>query len=94
MNYYIQLVHTSTVPLHNRKFGDFASLYIGRYRTFVCGSLFPGIRLIELYFPETNFHIQKYDGSENSTIEKRSPALEVTLGSSTDTNSGHNHTKI
>ena len=41
---------------------------------------------------ETNFHIQKYDGLEN--IEKRSPALEVTLGSSTDTNLGHNHTKI
>ena len=43
-------------------------------------------------FPETKFHIQKYDGLEN--IEKRSPALEVTLGSSTDTNLGHNHTNI
>ena len=43
-------------------------------------------------FPETKFHIQKYDGLEN--IEKRSPALEVTLGSSTDTNLGYNHTKI
>ena len=42
--------------------------------------------------PETKFHIQKYDGLEN--IEKPSPALEVTLGSSTDTNLGHNHTKI
>ena len=42
-------------------------------------------------FPKTKFHIQKYDGLEN--IEKRSPALEVTLGSSTDTNLGHNHTK-
>ena len=41
---------------------------------------------------QTKFHIQKYDGLEN--IEKRSPALEVTLGSSTDTNLGHNHTKI
>jgi hypothetical protein len=40
---------------------------------------------------ETRFHIQKYDGSEN--IEIRSHALEVTLGSSIDTNSGHNHTK-
>ena len=28
-------------------------------------------------FPETNFHIQKYDGLEN--IEKPSPALEVKL---------------
>ena len=28
-------------------------------------------------FPETNFHIQKYDGLEN--IEKPSPALEVEL---------------
>ena len=43
-------------------------------------------------FTETNFHIQKYDGLEN--IEKRSHALEVTLGSSTNTDSGHNHRKI
>ena len=41
---------------------------------------------------ETKFHIQKYDGLEN--IENPSRALEVTLGSSTDTNLGHNHTKI
>ena len=38
------------------------------------------------------YSVQKYDGFEN--IEKRSRALEVTLGSSTDTNLGHNHTKI
>ena len=42
--------------------------------------------------PETKFHIQKYDGLED--IEKPSRALEVTLGSSTDTNLGHNHRKI
>ena len=36
-------------------------------------------------------HIQKYDGFEN--IEKPGRAWEVTLGSSTDTNIGHNHTK-
>ena len=36
-------------------------------------------------------HIQKYDGFEN--IEIRSRALGVTLGSSTDTNLGHNQTK-
>jgi hypothetical protein len=51
-------------------------------------------------FPQTKFHIQKYDGSEN--IENPSRALEVTLGSSTstlvpllgtDTRFGHNHTK-
>jgi hypothetical protein len=50
---------------------------------------------------ETKFYIQKYDGLEN--IEIRSPPLEVpplevpplvTLGSSTDTNLGHNHIKI
>jgi hypothetical protein len=34
----------------------------------------------------------KYDGLEN--IEIRSRASEVTLGSSTNTNLGHNHTKI
>ena len=33
-------------------------------------------------------HVQKYDGSEN--IENPSRALEVTLGSSTDINLGHN----
>ena len=41
---------------------------------------------------ETKFHIQKYDGLEN--IENPSRALDVTRGSSTDTNLGHNHTKI
>ena len=38
------------------------------------------------------FHIQKYDGFDN--IENRSPPLEVTLGSSTNTNLGHNHYEI
>ena len=41
---------------------------------------------------QTKFHIQKYDGLEN--VEKPSPALELALGSSTNTNLGHNHTKI
>ena len=40
---------------------------------------------------KTKFHIQKCDGFEN--IEKRSRGLEVTLGSSTDANLGHNHIK-
>ena len=44
------------------------------------------------FIPQTKFHIQKYDGLEN--IEKQSRALEVTLGSSTNTNLAHNHTKI
>ena len=41
---------------------------------------------------QTKFHIKKYDGLEN--IEKLIRVLEVTLGSSTDTNLGHNQTKI
>jgi hypothetical protein len=41
--------------------------------------------------PQTKLHIQKYERLEN--IENPSCALEVTLGSSTDTNLGHNHTK-
>jgi hypothetical protein len=41
---------------------------------------------------ETRFYKQKYDGLEN--IENPSRALEVTLGSSTDTNLGYNHTKF
>ena len=43
-------------------------------------------------FPRTKFYIQKYDGLEK--IENPSRALEVTLGSSTDTNLGHNHIEI
>ena len=39
--------------------------------------------------PETKLHIQKYGESEH--IEKQSSTLEVALGSSTDTNLGHNH---
>jgi hypothetical protein len=39
--------------------------------------------------PNTKFHTQKYDGLEN--VEKGSRALEVTLGSSTDTYLGYNH---
>ena len=38
---------------------------------------------------ETKFHIQNYDSLENMKI--RSRAFEVTLGSSTDPNLGHNH---
>ena len=41
---------------------------------------------------KTNFHIQKYDGLENT--ENPSPPMEVNLGSSADTNLGHNHSKI
>ena len=66
------------------------SLYLGKYCTFVCATLFPGIKLIGLYSRKQKLHIQKYDGLEN--IENPSRALEVTLG--TDTNLGHNHTKI
>ena len=48
----------------------FFSLILGKYCTRVCGTLFGGIKLIEL-------------------AEKRSRALEVTLGSSTDPNLAH-----
>ena len=44
-----------------------------------------GLRAVNL-LPETKFHIQKYDGFENRSIEKPS------LGSSTDTNLGHQMT--
>ena len=44
---------------------------------------------IVLLYVEVFFTGIKYDGLEN--IEKPSPASEVTLGSSTDTNLGHNH---
>ena len=57
----------------------------------MCGTLFGEIKLIELY-PETKFHMQKYDGLEN--IKNRIIALEVTLVSSTDANLGHNHRKF
>jgi hypothetical protein len=38
-----------TVPLIESKLRDFGSLYIGKYNTFVCGTLFPRIKQIELY---------------------------------------------
>jgi hypothetical protein len=58
----------------------------------VCGTLFGGIKLFELYSPKPSSNIQKYDGLEN--IEKpTSLALEITLGSSTDPNLGHNQSK-
>ena len=41
---------------------------------------------------ETKLNVQKYDGLEY--LEKPSRAFEVALGSSTDTNLGHSHTKI
>jgi hypothetical protein len=50
------------------------------------------ITRLGLYSRKQKLHIQKYDGLGN--IENPIRALEVTLGSSTDTNSGHNHTKF
>jgi hypothetical protein len=52
----------------------------------------PGNKANWALLPETKLHIQKYDGLEN--MEIRSRALEVTLGSSINTNLVHNHTKI
>ena len=80
-----------TVILGKIKFGDFGSLYLGKYCTFVCGTLFPAILANRALLPKTKFHIQKYDELEN--IENPSCALEVILGSSTDTSLGHNHIK-
>ena len=75
------------------------SRYLGKYLE-VYIALFYVEKLIELSKKRSihgnKFHIlnlvQKYDGLEN--MEKPSRALEVTLCSSTDTNLGHNHTKI
>ena len=59
------------------------------YRTFVCGTLFGGIKLIELYSPkQSSTYKSEYDGLEK--IEKPSRAMEVNLGSSTDRDLGHN----
>jgi hypothetical protein len=44
----LNLVLECTVPLCESKFRDFGSLYTGKYCTFVCGSLFPRIKLIEI----------------------------------------------
>ena len=46
------LLCAHTVSLYNKNFVYLDSLLIGKYRTFVCGTLFPGIRLIELYSRE------------------------------------------
>ena len=45
----------SNVPLFNRKFRDFASLYLGKYCTFVCATLFRTIKQIELYPPKFRY---------------------------------------
>jgi hypothetical protein len=71
---------TRTVPLGNIKLCDLASLYIGTCCTFVCGTLFGWIKLIELYPPKQRFHIRKYDGLEN--IGEPSRTLEVSSGNS------------
>ena len=51
-----------------------------------------GMKPFLIYPPKKKCHMQKCDGLEN--IEKPSPALEVTLGSSTDINLEHNRIKI
>ena len=69
------------------------SLYLGKYCTFVCGTLFLWMKLIDHYPPkQSSTYIQKYDSLEN--IENWSRALGVTLDSSTDPNLGHNHSEI
>jgi hypothetical protein len=80
------------VTLFKIYFGNFASLYLGSYSTSVCGTLSPRIKLVELYPQKQSSTYKSYDGLEN--IEKRSPPLEGTLGSSTDKNLGHNHTEV
>jgi hypothetical protein len=78
----------STVPLCNIKFHNFSSLNLGQYCTFACGRLFMGIMQIELYCCKQT---STYKSMTNilSKVEKRSRALEVTLGSNADPNLGH-----
>ena len=68
-----------------------ASLYLGKYRTLYV-QLCLGDEAIFDLSTEKKFHMQKCDGLEN--IEKPSPTLEVTLGSSTNINLEHNRIKI
>ena len=80
------LVSCITVLLWNCKFCDLGSLTFGKYSTFVYGPLFWGMRPIVVYSHKQG-SIQKYNAFEE--IENPSDALEVTLGSSTNTNIGH-----
>jgi hypothetical protein len=55
-----------TVPLLNVIRG-ISSLYLGKYRTFVCATLFPEIKLLVSFtcirnIPGKKLHIRKYDG--------------------------------
>jgi hypothetical protein len=59
-------------------------LYISESIALLYVELVSGNTANRFVFTETKFHIQKYGGLEN--IEKPSPTLEVTLGSSTGTN--------
>ena len=56
---------------------DFASLIVilGKYCTFVCGTLFGGIKLNELYPPQTKFHRQKCNTCRVLLLEKRSRGI-------------------
>ena len=74
--------------------GDFASLYFLNRHTFVCGTLFRRIKLNQIYLPKQSCTYKSAILAELGDIEKPSRAMEVTLGSSTDTNLSHNHTKI
>ena len=80
-------MYSDTVSLFNSKFRDLRQVLN------FCMWKFVSVNKANLaLFAETKFHIQKYDGYENIEIRRR--ALEAPLGSSTDTNLGHNHTKI
>lgn len=68
------------------------SPYLGKYNIFVCTTLLPEVRLNFVYFRKQRIkvaHVQKYAGFGD--IENPGRTLDVTLGSSTDTNLGHNH---
>ena len=72
----VKTTFESTVPLYNRKFLYFASLYIRLYRQvlhFCMWNFVSADKADWALSVETQFHQQKYDGLEN--IEKRSGAV-------------------
>jgi hypothetical protein len=81
----------------------FSSLeYLGKYCTFVCGTLFPARNLIELYCRKQSCTYKSMSDLKILNSKTQFPHLRytytspmsITLGSRTYTNIGHNHTKI
>ena len=82
-----------TKPLYTSKLCDLGSLYLGKYNTFICTTLFRAIKLNEFYCRKQNCTYKCIILADDE-FKLGILVLEMTLGSSTETNLGHNNIKI